>query len=86
MVFTRVDVEQDLAKHMDISPRAAKEAVGTILDFIVHNVAEGNTVNITGFGKFYSAEQPERVSFGHKTPAKTVPKFKFGKTFKESVM
>lgn len=86
MVYGRKDIEEALARHMDISPRTAKEAVGTVFDFVVDAVAEGDEVNITGFGKFYSAEQSERVSFGHATPAKRVPKFKAGKTFKESVL
>lgn len=86
MVYGRKDIEEALARHMDISPRTAKEAVGTVFDFIVDAIAEGDEVNITGFGKFYPAEQSERISFGHATPAKTVPKFKAGKTFKEAVL
>lgn len=86
MVYGKKDIEEALARHMYISPRTAKEVVGTILDFVIVAVAEGDEVNITGFGKFYPAEQSERVSFGHATPAKRVPKFKAGKTFKESVL
>lgn len=73
------------------SKAAAKRVVDTVLDTIVKAVAEGDGVAITGFGSFVSVEKQARKGRNVQTgeeidiPAATVPKFKAGKTFKETV-
>ena len=79
------ELAQSVAMDIDISERCAKTLVDLVFEKIMVEVANGEEVNITGFGKFYRTKVAERTTFGHVTPAHNVPKFKPGKTFKETV-
>ena len=58
---------------------------------IVEELANGNVVSISGFGRFSTVFKPERERLNHFTkeriivPAKTEPKFKFADVFKAQV-
>ena len=73
------------------SKAAGQRIVSEVFDTIISEVAAGNEVVIAGFGTFKpnkkSARVGRNVSTGEpiKIPAKTVPKFTAGKTFKEAV-
>ena len=60
-----------------------------IFDFIAMNLAEGNDVQITGFGKFTTAKRASRVRnvFGaeHVIPERQVAKFKAGRTLRDLI-
>jgi nucleoid DNA-binding protein len=83
-------VEKLAAKH-EISKKAAKELVLSVLDIIQTSVAAGETVRFIGFGTFEKVAKKERTSFNPASkkletyPATTVPKFKPGSKFKAAV-
>ena len=70
---------------------AAKRAVDTVIETIIDSVANGDGSAITGFGSFVPVDKAAREGVNPATkekikiPAATVPKFKAGKTFKETV-
>lgn len=68
-----------------------EELLGTILDTIVENVANGEKVNFVGFGAFEKVHTEERKGVNPSTgeeitiEAKDKPKFKAGKMFADAV-
>ena len=72
-----------------LTREGAKLAVDTFLGEIQRNLAAGNPVNITGFGKFDLKNRPERTrrvfKEDHVIPAATLVKFKPGKNLREAV-
>jgi DNA-binding protein HU-beta len=72
-----------------------KKSVADVLDAVLHQVMsavkKGETVTITGFGTFRSVHQSASVKRNPKTgqpvnvPAKSVPRFRAGKAFREMV-
>ena len=76
--FSKADLIDALALHNDLETKAE---AGRILEFITETitaqVAEGNDVNIAGFGKFYK--------FTSSTTGKVKPKFNAAKAFKDAV-
>ncbi len=65
--------------------------VNTILDVVTETVAKGGKVAITGFGSFEAVKRAARTGVNPakgtkmEIPARTVPRFKAGKTFKDAV-
>jgi DNA-binding protein HU-beta len=80
-----------VAEKLEISRRAAGEAVDAVLDGITGAVVSGDKVSLTGFGTFESARRPARIARNPRTgdqvrvPAATVPKFRAGQAFKDEV-
>ena len=82
-----------LASHVaaaaGLSQADAKEAVDAVFDGIVNSMNAGEPVAIAGFGKFESkyraARQGRNPATGEKIKikAKTLPKFRPGKAWKE---
>jgi len=70
------------AKVANVAIKGFVEQIGTVLH-------EGDAVRLVGFGNFETVDRDERQArnvFTGETitvPAKTVPKFKFSKTFKD---
>ena len=52
MALTKADLADSLSKELGMTKRRSFEAVVTVLDFIKKNLAEGEDVLISGFGKF----------------------------------
>jgi integration host factor subunit beta len=69
----------------------AEFAVKTILDAMSKTLADGNRVEIRGFGSFHVSERPPRMGRNPKSgekvlvPGKRVPHFKPGKELRERV-
>lgn len=82
-------VDALVEKEVFETKKAAREALDAILDTISADIAAGNEVSLSGFGKFYSATQAARsgVAMGvaYETPERQVPKFKAAKQLKEVV-
>ncbi len=72
-----------------MSRKDAEQIVYTMLDIIKKTVRKGDDVSLTGFGTFSKAKRAARMgvnpSSGEKIKikAKTVPKFRPGKSWKE---
>ena len=80
-----------LSARLNITKKAAGEAIEAIVDEIVKSVAKGDKVAISGFGVFEKADRAARVGRNPQTgatvkiKATSVPKFRAGAEFKTSV-
>lgn len=75
-----------------LTVRESEKAVNAVLDTIVENVCQGKRVSFVGFGTFYSMKRASSVGRNPRTgktipiAERTIPKFKFGKVFKQTVL
>lgn len=80
-----------VAEKSELSKKDAEKAVAAILETVVNTVAEGEKVQLVGFGTFEQRLRNERTGSDPRTnkqiiiPASKVPAFKAGKAFKETV-
>lgn len=80
-----------VAVKLEISRRAAGEAVDAVLGGITGAVIDGDKVSLTGFGTFEQVDRPARTARNPRTgeavkvAAATVPKFRAGQAFKDEV-
>lgn len=69
----------------------AQRVADAVFGLISDTLAQGEDVNITGFGKFHVRRRSARKGVNPQTgeemeiPATTVPKFKAGKSLKDAV-
>lgn len=74
-----------------LTKAAAERIVNSFIQTIMDEVVNGGEVAIVGFGTFKSANKKETTGRNPQTgetmviPAKKVPKFVAGKTFKDAV-
>jgi integration host factor subunit beta len=79
------------ARHTQLVAKDAELAVKVILDAMAQSLAEGQRIEIRGFGSFSLNYRPPRVGRNPKSgekvhvPAKHVPHFKAGKELRERV-
>jgi DNA-binding protein HU-beta len=75
----------------NITLACAEEMVNSFMSIVKSEVKAGNKVQLIGFGTFEAGKRAERKGKNPKTgeeliiPACTVPKFKAGKDFKNSL-
>jgi DNA-binding protein HU-beta len=80
-----------MAKDAGISKAAAGKALDSIIEGVVKSVKKGNKVALVGFGTFSIAKRKARTGRNPQTgkplqiPARKIPKFSAGKTFKQAV-
>lgn len=80
-----------LAEKEGITKKAADETVTLFFDSIIDSLAEGKTVQLTGFGKFETYVRAARKGRNPQTgeeidiPAKRVPRYKSGKAVKDAI-
>ena len=78
-------------RHMPLKPKDAELAVKTMLDAMSQALANGDRIEIRGFGSFGLNHRPPRTGRNPKTgekvlvPEKYVPHFKAGKELRERV-
>ncbi|MDD7281682.1 MAG: HU family DNA-binding protein [Erysipelotrichaceae bacterium] len=78
-------------KQEKLSKAQAKEIVNEVFDFISQAVCQGDTVDVYGFGKFYSSDVAARKGINPATkeeieiPASKSVRFKASKAFKDAV-
>ena len=78
-------------RYPQLVAKDAEFAVRTILDAMARTLAEGNRIEIRGFGSFALSHRPPRVGRNPKSgekvlvPEKRVPHFKPGKALRERV-
>lgn len=78
-------------RYPQLVAKDAELAVKTILDVMAKNLAQGNRIEIRGFGSFSLNYRPPRIGRNPKTgdkvtvPEKYVPHFKAGKELRERV-
>jgi len=85
------DLVDSVAKAAGLTKKQAAEAVDGVFDSITRALQAGDSVLLTGFGKFEVRRREARVGINPKTlekinlPATTVPAFKAGKGLKAAV-
>jgi integration host factor subunit alpha len=60
MALTKTDIADSLSKEIGITKNRSFEVFETVLDLIKKNLAEGEDVLISGFGKFCVKDKKQR--------------------------
>ena len=80
-----------VAEKAEISKKDAEKAVSSTIDTIINTVAEGEKIQIAGFGTFEQRQRNARTGCDPRTgksieiPASKVPAFKAGRALKDAV-
>ena len=78
-------------RYPQLAAKDADYAVKTILDAMAQSLADGQRIEIRGFGSFSLSKRPPRIGRNPKSgeqvavPEKRVPHFKAGKELRERV-
>ncbi len=85
------DLIQAIIKKVGLSKRQAAESLSVILDEISKALSKGESIVLTGFGKFTVSQRKERMGINPRTkekikiPARKAPVFRAGQTLKDAV-
>lgn len=80
-----------IAEQSGLTKKDAEAALNATIDTITKAVAEGDKIQLTGFGTFEQRQRNARTGVDPRTgnsieiPASKVPAFKAGKAFKDFV-
>ena len=89
--MNRTELVAAVAEKSGLSKKDADNAVNSMLDAVVETLAQGDKVQIVGFGTFEVRSRSERQGRDPRTnnpitiPASKSPAFKAGKAFKDAV-
>ena len=89
--MNKTELAAVVAEKTGLSKADAAKAVAATVDAITDALAEGDKVQLVGFGAFETKERGARVGRNPKTkeeiqiPASRVPAFKAGKALKDAV-
>ena len=86
------DLIKGISKESKLSQKEAKEALTAFAKIIKESLQKGESVKISGFGKFEVKSRKERVTTNPQTrqrlviPATKVTSFKAGKELKDAIL
>ena len=89
--MTKADLVKAVSEKANCPKKDAEMAINTVIDCITDAVAQGEKVQIVGFGTFEVRERGEKKCKNPRTgeqmitPAKKAPVFKAGKALKDAV-
>jgi DNA-binding protein HU-beta len=89
--MTKSELIDKVAKEAKIPRAAAERAINSFTDTICEALKAGDKITLTGFGTFQVSNRSARKGRNPRTgaeidiPAVKIPKFKCGKSFKDSV-
>jgi len=89
--MTKKDLIEVVAKKSNLTNKAARDAVQTMLNTVRDSLKRGEKVVLTGFGTFSIRSRQQRVGRNPKTgatitlAARKAPGFTAGKTLKKAV-
>lgn len=89
--MTKSEMADKLAEKINVKKQQAEEIINIFTNSIIEALAQGDKVEIRGFGSFRVRHRNEKEGRNPKTgekvfvPAKKVPFFKTGKDFREVV-
>lgn len=89
--MTKADLVQMIAKRVNLTNKAAKEAVQAVFKAIEDALKKGDKVVVTGFGTFMVRSRASRTGRNPQTgatiniPARKTPGFTAGKALKKAV-
>ena len=87
----KTELIEAIKEKTGLSKKDAEKALSAAIDTIIKAVAEGDKVQLTGFGTFEQRQRNARTGVDPRTgnsidiPASKVPAFKAGKAFKDIV-
>ncbi len=87
----KTELIEAIKENTGLSKKDAEKALSAAIDTIIKAVAEGDKVQLTGFGTFEQRQRNARTGVDPRTgnsidiPASKVPAFKAGKAFKDIV-
>ena len=87
----KTELIEAIKENTGLSKKDAEKALTATIDTIIKAVAEGDKVQLTGFGTFEQRQRNARTGVDPRTgnsidiPASKVPAFKAGKAFKDIV-
>jgi DNA-binding protein HU-beta len=90
-IVNKDELARGVAERSGLGNSQAKSAVQAMLEEISKQIADGNEVRLTGFGKFSAVHRPAREGRNPRTgesmqiAAKSVPKFSAGAELKKAV-
>lgn len=89
--MNKSELIESIAKDAEISKAAAGRALDGMMNAVTKALKSGDTVTLVGFGTFYVGNRAARSGRNPKTgatikiPASKTPKFRAGKTLKDSI-
>ena len=89
--MNKQDLATIIAEKAGIDYKKAYAFIGTFTDTVAEALANGEKVQLVGFGTFETRERAARIGHNPQTggsvkiPAKTAPAFKAGKALKDAV-
>jgi len=89
--MNKTELVEVTALKAEVTKKDAEKILVAAIDGIVEAVAQGEKVQLVGFGTFEPRHRAEKTGRNPKTmeaitvPATTVPVFKAGKSFKDAV-
>jgi integration host factor subunit beta len=89
--MTKAELVEKVANQINLTKKQTEIIVNTVFQSITDSLADGDKVEIRGFGSFRTRERNARTARNPKSgekvevPAKKVPFFKAGKELKELV-
>lgn len=89
--MNKSDLISSVAEKTELTKKDAEKAVNAVFQSIEEALANGDKVQLVGFGTFETKQRAERTGRNPRTgdeikiPATVVPGFKAGKALKESV-
>ena len=87
----KTDLIAAVAEQSGLSKKDVEKAINATIDTIIKAVADGDKIQLTGFGTFEQRQRNARTGVDPRTgnsieiPASKVPAFKAGKAFKDAV-
>lgn len=89
--MNKTELVDAIAQECDLSKAAAQRVLESVLNNIVKTVANGDSIQLVGFGTFASGKRAARTGRDPRTgesiniAAATTVKFSAGKAFKDAV-
>jgi DNA-binding protein HU-beta len=89
--MNKAELINAVAEKAELSKKDSEAAINAAIDTIIAALAEGDKVQLVGFGAFEVKARAERIGRNPKTkesikiPASKVPVFKAGKALKDAV-
>ncbi|WEV71637.1 HU family DNA-binding protein [Lactobacillus sp. ESL0785] len=89
--MNKSELTKQVAAKSELKQKDAEKVIDTLIDTIKENLANGDKVQIIGFGSFEVRQRAERKGRNPQTgktliiPATQVPAFKPGKALKDAV-
>lgn len=89
--MNKAELIELLSSKVGVSKRQAETMLETFMEAVIQELKKGEEVALSGFGTFSARKRAERMGINPQTkekiriPAVVVPKFKPGKTLKDSL-